>query len=103
MDKSFTKYTDAQAYAESIIEVLRNGNIFAEDLIAFESVGDSTIFRVDSSKLIEKITKILSNPLPGAAGMSQPGLPDFRSICDMGNFNLNLSMNLSIPDSAKKL
>ena len=101
MDKSFKNFTDAQFYAESVIDVLRKGNIFSQDLITFEQVGDSTLFRVDSKKLIEKITNIINNPIPGQAGMSQPGLPDFRNLCDMSEFKLNLNMSFSIPDSAK--
>ncbi len=102
MEKSFNSYIDAQNYAEKVIEAMRNGNIFAQDIINFEQVGDTTLFRVDSKKLIDKITHIINNPMPGVAGAVQPGFPDFSSICDMSKLNINFNLNLSIPDSAKK-
>lgn len=95
------KFTDAQNYAEQVIDAMKNGNIFSQDIISFEQCGDTTIFKVDSKKLVEKITQILNNPMPGVSGMSQPGFPDFSSICDMSKINVNFNLNLTIPESAK--
>lgn len=101
MDKSFANYTDAQFYAQTVIEAMRNGNIFAEDLINLENVGGSTQFRVDSKKLIDKLAAIINNPTPGRIDSRQPGLPDFTGICDMSGMTFNFNLNLTIPEHAK--